>query len=319
MRDPRSAWSLAVFATFASAILLAAQLRSGQSLIQISSNLVYLPVTVTDRKGNIVGRLAKENFRVVEDGQTDNVTFFGDQNLPVTVGLLVDHSGSMGSKLLDVAAASAAFADSSNPQDQLFVENFNEAVTLKLPNGVSFTSDPGALRAAVSDSRAEGETALYDALIHALNHLTLSQEKRAALIVVTDGGDTASVHSFRQTLDLAQRSAAQVYCIGIYDSNDPDAKPGLLRKLAKATGGTAYFPQNTFQVINAMKAIAEELRQEYVLGFVPAARKQKVGWRSIHVTASSPRRDKLAVRTRPGYAYVTDVLPPNKGGANEKE
>jgi Ca-activated chloride channel family protein len=169
------------------------------------------------------------------------------------------------------------------------------------------------LRAAVSASRAEGETALYDAIIRALNHLTLSPEKRAALIVVTDGGDTASQHSFRQAFELAEKSAAQIYCIGIYDSNDPDAKPGLLRKLAKASGGTAYFPQNTFEVANDMKAIAEELRQEYVLGFVPAERKKRLGWRAIHVTASKPGSEKLAVRTRPGYNYVSDVSVPSDG------
>ena len=314
MRGPRTLGRLIAFAiSLASAILLNAQPRANQSPIHISSDLVYLPVTVTDQKGNIVARLTEEDFRVVEGGQIDNVTFFGDQNLPVTVGLLVDHSGSMASKLAEVAAASEAFADSSNPQDQLFVVNFNEVVSLKLPGGVSFTSDPGALRAAVSATRAEGETALYDAIIQALNHLTLSQEKRTALIVVTDGGDTASHHSFQQALELAEQSAAQVYCVGIYDSNDPDAKPGLLRKLAKATGGTAYFPENTLQVASEMKAIAAELREEYVLGFVPRKAKQKPGWRALHVTVSSPGRGKLAVRTRSGYKYVGDAIISDNG------
>jgi Ca-activated chloride channel family protein len=313
MRGPRTIWRLVAFATsLASAILLPAQPPS-QSAIQVSSNLVYLPVTVTDRRGNIVARLTRDDFRVVEDGKTDDVTFFGDQNLPVTVGLLVDHSGSMGSKLTEVATAAEAFAASSNPQDQLFVVNFNEIVSLKLPGGISFTSDRAALRAAVSASKAEGETALYDAIIRALNHLTLSPEKRAALIVVTDGGDNASQHTFQQAFELARKSDAQIYCIGIYDSNDPDAKPGLLGKLARATGGTAYFPQNPFQVANDMNAIAEELRQEYVLGFVPAAGKQKLGWRTIHVTVSAPGNEKLAVRTRTGYTYVTDASIPNDG------
>jgi Ca-activated chloride channel family protein len=314
MRAPRIVWRFVAFATaLASVILLPPRLQPRQSAIQIASNLVYLPVTVTDQKRNIVARLTRDDFKVAEDGQTDTVTYFGDQNLPVTVGLLVDHSGSMGSKLTEVGAASEAFATSSNPQDQLFVVNFNEVVSLKLPGGVSFTSDRAALQAAVSASRAEGETALYDAIISALNHLTLSPEKRAALIVVTDGGDNASHHSFQQAFELAEKSAAQIYCIGIYDSDDPDAKPGLLRKLAKATGGTAYFPQNSLQVTDDMKAIAAELRQEYVLGFVPANPKQKLGWRAIHVTVSAPGSEKLAVRTRPGYTYVTDTTIPNGG------
>jgi VWFA-related protein len=314
MQGPRIVWRFVAFATaVTSVILLPPQLQPRQSAIQISSNLVYLPITVTDRQGNIVPGLTRDNFRVAENGKTDAITYFGDQNLPVTVGLLVDHSGSMGSKLTEIGAASEAFAASSNPQDQLFVVNFNEVVSLKLPGGVSFTNDRAALRAAVSASRAEGETALYDAIIRALNHLTLSPEKRAALIIVTDGGDTASQHSFQQAFELAEKSAAQIYCVGIYDSNDPDAKPGLLRKLAKASGGTAYFPQNVSEVANDMKAVAEELRQEYVLGFVPAERKKKLGWRAIHVTVSKPGSEKLAVRTRPGYTYASDVSVPNNG------
>jgi Ca-activated chloride channel family protein len=314
MRVPRILWKLVAFATsLASVILLPPRLRPSQSPIQISSNLVYLPVTVTDRNGNLVTRLTRDDFSVAENGQTDTVTYFGDQNLPVTVGLLVDHSGSMGSKLMEVATAADAFADSSNPQDQLFVVNFNEVVSLKLPGGVPFTSDRVALRAAVSASMAEGETALYDAIISALNHLALSPEKRAALIVVTDGGDNASHHSFQQAFELAEKSAAQIYCIGIYDSNDPDAKPGLLRKLAKATGGTAYFPLNSLQVTEDMKTIAGELREEYVLGFVPGERKQKPGWRAIHVAVSRRDGDKLAVRTRPGYTYVAGANIPNDG------
>jgi Ca-activated chloride channel homolog len=268
--------------------------------ISVSTNLVNLPITVTDRKGNFVDGLAKENFRIFENGRQGTISIFGRQDLPVAVGLVVDHSASMGPKLAEVSAAAEAFARSSNPQDHLFVVNFNEVVTLTLPAAVPFTSDERELRAALAGTGANGQTALYDAVIDALRHLSLSSLNRHALILVTDGGDNASRHTQAQMLDAARMSNAQIYCVGIYSGEeDPDASPRVLRKLAKATGGEAYFPSSPAEVNDITRKIAVNLRKQYTLGFAPEARTE--GWQAIRVVASG--NQKLNVHARTGYLF----------------
>jgi len=265
--------------------------------ISVRTNLVDLQVSVTDRKDNFVDGLGKNNFHIFEEGREQDIGFFGRQDLPVAVGIVVDHSGSMGPKLVEVAAAAEAFAHSSNPQDDLFVVNFNETVSLTLPAPNPFTSNEQALRLALREPWARGETALYDAVIDALDHLMLSQLQRQALIVVTDGGDNASKHNLNQVLDLARTSRAQIYCIGIYDGEDPDANPGVLRKFGKLTGGEAYFPSSPTEVTEITRTIALNLRKEYLLGFTPDDHKE--GWRAIRVVASGT--EKLKVHARAGY------------------
>ena len=233
--------------------------------ISVSTNLVDLPITVTDRKGNFVDGLAKENFRIFENGRQETISMFGRQDLPVAVGLVVDHSASMGPKLAEVSAAAEAFARSSNPQDHLFVVNFNELVALTLPAAVPFTSDERELRAALAGTGANGQTALYDAVIEALRHLSLSSFNRHALILVTDGGDNASRHTQAQMLDAARMSNAQIYCIGIYNGEeDPDASPRVLRKLAKATGGEANFSSSPAEVTDITRKFVSAVRADFV-------------------------------------------------------
>lgn len=282
---------------------VASRMTFPQSNITVTTNLVDLPVSVTDRKGNALTGLHKENFQILDDGELQEISIFEDQDLPVTIGLLVDHSGSMRSKLPEIAAAAAEFAKSSNPQDQLFVVNFNEVVSLMLPAAVSFTSDEQALQKAVAGSRAQGETALYDAVIDAIDHLQLSPQKRQALVIVTDGGDNASRHSFREMLDTVKKSGAQIYCVGLYDPYDRDAKPGLLRQLAKESGGEFYFPSSVTEVTNLMRVIARDLREQYTLGFMPKERTVVQGWRSVRVIVSGIGKKQISVHTRPGYIF----------------
>jgi Ca-activated chloride channel homolog len=212
---------------------------------------------------------------------------------------VVDHSASMGPKLAEVSAAAEVFARSSNPLDHLFVVSFNEVVSLTLPAAVSFTSDERELRLALAGTGARGQTALYDAVIAALEHLSLSSLKRRALILVTDGGDNASNHTERQMLDAARMSEAQIYCVGIYNGEDPDASPRILRRLAKATGGEAYFPASAAAVGEITRQIAVNLRKQYLLGFAPEANTE--GWRSIRITTTG--NEKLNVHARSGYFF----------------
>ena len=207
----------------------------------MKSELVVLPVSVTDAGGNIVLGLKQQDFHVFEDGRPQEITLFRQGDSPVTVGLIVDHSRSMGLRLPEVATAVSAFARSSNRQDEMFVVDFNDDVSVELLDGKAFSNDAKELEKAVTAVSARGRTALYDAISEGLLHIKLGHCERKALIIVSDGGDNASQQKFSQVLAEAQRSQVAIYSIGLV-TDDADENPTVLRRLSKATGGIAYFP-----------------------------------------------------------------------------
>ena len=174
-----------------------------------------LPVNVTDAKGNAVLGLSEQDFRVYEDGRLQKIALFQQGDTPITVGLIVDHSRSMGSQLPEVADAVSSFARSGNPRDEMFVVDFNDDVSVELLNGKPFTDDPKELAKAVSAVRARGRTALYDAVAEGLLHLQLGHYERKALIIISDGGDNASTQKLSQVLELARKSQVVIYSIGL--------------------------------------------------------------------------------------------------------
>ena len=273
--------------------------------ISVDVGLVVLPVTVTNRKGEFVPNLAASDFRVSEGGRPQQTTLFKSEDVAVTVGLVVDNSGSMASKRPEVVAASLAFVQSSNPGDQMFVVNFNERVSLGLPKSVPFTSDLGQLRDALSRNRPVGNTALYDGIAAALEHLKAGSRERKALIAVTDGGDNASHIRFQDLLKMAESSNAIIYTIGVFDPNYSGENPQALRRLAKVTGGRAYFPVSVIEVSGVAGQIARDIRQQYTIGYIPSPQTPKGQYRTIRVTVKAPGLGKLCVRTRTGY-----LIPP---------
>jgi len=285
--------------------------------ISVNSNLVDLPVKVTDGQGRFVSDLNRENFRVYEDGRIQEITLFENGDIPATVGLVVDHSGSMHTKLPEVSAAAVAFARSSNPQDEMFVVNFNDFVSMELPANIPFTSDARMLEKAVSSVTARGRTALNDAISAALDQLQWAHRERQALIIVSDGGDNASKHTFAQVLAQAQRSKAVIYSIGILDPDDEgEQNPRLLKKLVKATGGEAFFPGSAKEVGSICQQVARDIRQQYTLGYAPSSAGARDVYRKIEVQVIAPGHEKLRVRTRAGYiAPAMSVSPlPTKSG-----
>jgi len=275
------------------------------SVISVNVSLVDLPVSVTDSHGNFVSGLARENFQVYEDKQAQKISNFADEDIPTTVGLVVDHSGSMRTKLPQVSAAVAAFARSSNPKDEMFVVNFNDIVSLELPAATPFTSDIRLLEKAVLRVNAEGRTALNDGIITALGQLRSGHRERQALIIVSDGGDNASKHKFAEVLAEARRSKAIIYAIGIFSPDEAEQNPGMLEKLAKATGGQTFFPHSITEVTSICTQIAHDIREQYTLGYVPSIAEVEGSYRKIDVKVVPPNRAKLHVRTRAGY-----VVPP---------
>lgn len=231
--------------------------HAGDYRISVNVGLVVLPVTVTDRKGAFVPDLRPQDFQVYETGRLQQITSFRPEDVPVTVGLVVDNSGSMGPKRPAVIAASLAFVRSSNPQDQMFVVNFNQTVTLGLPESIPFSSDQQQLREALSKTPPAGNTALYDAIAAALQHLKAGTGDKKALIVVTDGGDNASQIKVPDLLRMAESSNSIIYTIGIFDQSDSNEKPDVLRQLSKLTGGQAYFPGQSLKSLRSVSRFPE--------------------------------------------------------------
>ena len=190
---------------------------------------VVLQASVHDRGGHSVAKLRQQDFAVFEDGKPQEIRLFRQEDTPVTVGLVIDHSGSMREKLADVTAAARAFVRSSNPNDQMFVVNFNERVSSGLPRGSNSAIAPSNWEMRSGRAQAKGTTALYDAIIEALEHLRKGTSDKKVLLVISDGGDNASTTRLDQVLKMAEQSNATIYTIGIFDPDDPDKNPRVLQ------------------------------------------------------------------------------------------
>ncbi len=267
------------------------------------SEVVLVHVSVRDRKSRLVPGLSREAFSVFENGQPQALEFFENEDRPVTAGLVIDSSGSMQRKRDEVIAAGLAFAKSSHPDDELFTVNFNEQVWKGLPPSVPFTTDIDQLRGALMRSGARGQTALFDAIKVALEQLRQGHEEKKVLIVVSDGGDNASQTTYADILDMALRMDAVIYTVGVYDEYEQDAKPELLKKLAQATGGAAFFPDDSSETTHILERVAAEIRSGYTLGYVPTV--ATPGFHAIRVEVHTGDGRKLTVRARSGYVAGT--------------
>jgi Ca-activated chloride channel family protein len=248
----------------------AAQESSEHPVIARAVDLVVLPVTVKDRNGQFVSGLTSKNFQVYEDGHPQEISLFRQEDTPVTVGLVVDHSASMAAKNSEVMAGAVAFVQASNAQDRDFVVNFSDTVSLGLPGGAEFTADVGQLQVAISARVISGRTALYDGLAAALEHFQAAPLDKKVIVLISDGGDNNSGRNFAQVLHMAQAANVVIYAIGLFDEQSTDQNPKVLQKLAKDTGGYAYFPGSYSEVVNTCKQIAADIRHQYTIGYMPA-------------------------------------------------
>lgn len=270
------------------------------------SELVVLHVAVKDRKGGYVGGLGQESFRVLEDRQPQEISFFNNQDAPVTVGLVIDASGSMAPNRTMVIAASMAFTRAMNPQDEFFVMGFNEYIHTPLPAERPFTNSEPALRVALVQAiKARGQTAIYNAVNAGLDYVQKGGFERQVLIVLSDGGDNASDTTRARVLANAQASNAVIYTIALVDPMDSEADPGFLKQLSESTGGVAFRPKDAAEVEDILQRVARDIRNMYTIGYVPsevAARgARKEALRRVAVDVRLPTGQKLAVRTRRAY------------------
>ena len=249
--------------------------------ISVDVRLVLVNPVVRDKNGAFVSTLGEGDFKVYEDGVLQSIRLFRHEDIPVTVGLVVDHSGSMRQKIPEVIEAVRTFARSSNQADEVFVLNFNDHVALGMPGPMRFSNRPAELEAAVSGAPAAGQTSLYDAVIDAQARLGAGTLEKKVLIVISDGGDNASRHSLAEALKISAESGAIVYTIGIFEADDEDRNPGVLRQLARSTGGEAFFPHQLPEVVAICGSIAHDIRNQYTLGYVSGNTTKPGAWRTI--------------------------------------
>lgn len=264
-------------------------------------DLVLLEVSVRDGSGYVAG-LTESNFRVWDNGEPQKISFFGQTDEPVTVGIVVDNSGSMRLKRNEIVLAALSFARASNPLDELFVVNFDDRARLGLEDERPFTSDPGALQQALTSRPTMGKTALYDAILLGLQQLERGKHERKALLVLSDGGDNASAADLTDVVRRAQSSSAVIYTIGLFDPTDPDANPGVLRRLARETGGESYSPGVLSKIRAVCESIAQDIRARYTIGYTPTLETETGRpYHRVRVAVEAPDRGRLSVRSRPGY------------------
>ena len=281
------------------------------STIKVETDLVSLTATVLDRGDRPIVDLEKADFALYENGVAQDIAIFQKEDVPVSLGILFDTSGSMVDKIDEVRDAVIHLINTTNPADDIFVMQFStEAFVVQ-----NFTGDRQALAAAIGTLRARGSTALYEAIVKGSEYVQHGQHKKRALIVITDGNDTSSAISLEDALDAAVKSEVLIYCLGIghgehgsfghlegsfKDTVDID----VLRRFSNLTGGTAllvegaHFKHGVDQIDQACQSLSAELRRQYTLGYYPQNKTHDGKYRRIQVEV---KKEKLKVRARDGY------------------
>lgn len=271
------------------------------------ADLVVVHATVRDGNGRHVSGLPQQAFRVLENGSARPISVFGAQHEPVTIGLVLDVSGSMERLRERLAYAASAFASAGRSDDEIFAIVVGDQPVLVLPDGMPFTGDPHVLRTAIVQAhRPGGMTALYDAVSMGLEHLARGSHARRALVVISDGIDNASHIRFDDALRRSLASNAAIYAVGLVDPIALTRDPGRLRKLARATGGEAYFPATNIAAFTSLRQIADDIHNSYALGFTPMAAPVPGAQHRLEVTVSDSDGTKLKVRAREGYVAGRD-------------
>ena len=261
---------------------------------------VVLHATVIDDKQRIVTNLEKAAFTVYEDGHPQTITSFRHEDIPVAMGIVVDNSGSMREKRQKVNAAALNLVRASNPNDEVFVVNFNDEYYLDQ----DFTANINKLKEGLDKIEARGGTALYDAIVASADHLKKSAKlEKKVILIVTDGEDNASTESLEQAVKRLQAEGGPtVYAIGILgDEEHPKRAKRALEVMSERTGGIAFFPKTLDEVDAISRSVAHDIRSQYTLGYKPSTPKSQGGYRTVKVDAKSRGYGKLVVRTRSGY------------------
>ena len=271
--------------------------------LRVDVNLVQVPATVTDPMNRLVTGLEKENFAVTDDNVPQTIRYFSSQDAPITIGVVLDLSGSMSSKFTRARKALTEFLRTSNPQDEFFVVGFNDRPSVI----VDYTSDVDDVEARMVMLKPENRTALIDAVYLGVDHLRQAKYDRKALLIISDGGDNRSRYTQNELERVVREADVQIYSIGIFDNYAPSPEeqlgPELLKQICESTGGRLFnVGSDTADLADIASRISDELRNEYVLGYSPSEPKRDGSWRKLKVKlAPPPGLPPLTVHFREGY------------------
>ena len=276
--------------------------------LSVDVELVQLPISVLDKDGRPVNGLTKDNFQVFEDNTQQQIKLFKHEDIPLSLGLVIDNSGSMRNKRERVNSSALSFARESNPEDETFIVNFDDSAYLEQ----DFTGSIGDLIDALDNLDTRGETALYDAVYLSVDHVKAGKKDKKAILLISDGEDNVSKYGFNKVIEALRESKVTLYAIGLLEENDqrgglfkkPPSKKAKesIEKFAEITGGQAFFPRSLDEVEDLVKTIAHDLRNHYTIGYTPTNRKMDGSWREIHVKVNPPKNtSKVTVRTKQGY------------------
>jgi VWFA-related protein len=276
--------------------------KQGSKLV-FNVDLVVLHTTVLDDRQRFADGLKSENFRVFEDKVEQKLSVFKREDVPVSMGLVIDNSGSMRDKRPRVNEAAITLVQASNPSDEAFVVNFNDDFYLDLDK--DFTNNIPELKEALERIDSRGSTALYDAIIGSLDHLKKATKDKRVLLIVTDGEDNTSHNSLEKTIREIQRTDTVIYAIGLLSQErKKEAKRAkkALEQIAAASGGVSYFPEDVEDVHHICEQVAHDIRNQYILAYYPTNTRRDGTFRAVNVEVIPPRgRGKLVPRTRNGY------------------
>ena len=279
------------------ALLPVAGMLAQQPAFRAETRLVVIHATVRNPRGELVTNLERDAFRVFESGKRQPITLFRRDDIPVSLGLLIDNSGSMRLLRSKVEAAAVALARASNPQDEIFVLNFNDKANLDVP----FTSHVADLEAGIGRVDSIGGTAMWDAIDRAQSYLSeRGTRERRVLVVITDGIDNASAATRDQIEKQAEQRDTVIFAVGLF-GDEGRVKQGRheLDRLADRTGGIAYYPAGIDQIGEVALEIPRQIRNQYTIAYAPGNQALDGTYRAIRVTVASP--EALSVRTRAGY------------------
>ncbi len=281
-----------------SAVCLFAQFRA-------DTRLVVLHASVTDKKGKLMTNLNRDAFKVFENGQPQEVKIFRREDVPVSLGIVIDDSGSMSTKRTRVEAAAVAMVRASNPQDEVFIVNFNDDAYLDVP----FTNDMRKMEQGLARIDSRGGTAMRDAINMSLDYVKQEARKdKKALLVITDGADNASNISLERVVQHSNQSDTLIYAIGLFtDEEKHEAVKArrALNELTNATGGLSFYPKDVNEVQALAVEIAHDIRNQYTIAYTPTIQQLDGSYRQIKVTVDAPGRP--TVRTRSGYYATPDI------------
>jgi len=281
-----------------------AQDDSAPFVMSVNSDFMELHVSVLDDKERTVSGLTSENFRIKENGVLQEIRIFKHEDIPVSLGLIIDNSRSIEARKTRLDAATLSFVRQSNPDDESFIVHFDFDARLEQ----DFTADLPELEATLAASKPFGQTAIYDALLLALDHMQKANHQKKALLLVTDGIDNVSKAKLSEVLEAVKRNRVAVIVVGLLSAAEGEKAEEALVQIAEASGGRAYFPDDVDQARVMMERAAHDLRTQYTIGYVPSDPAHDGSWRSIRVDVIPPLgpKEKLDADYRHGYYRPTE-------------